>query len=137
MDRRSFLIGAVALPLYKPVARWTVCDLIELNQVLDPDTGKLRLSQWVFWDVIKGEGWRVVDWRMAYQPYYQVDRFGGWYWMRGYRVKARTYRISSTFHDIEVENRKIFNQADRRGIPIKQLEKRSDVERVALKGELA
>ncbi|MCP4712915.1 MAG: hypothetical protein GY869_30170, partial [Planctomycetes bacterium] len=95
--------------------RWTSCDIIELNKIYDQQTKEIRLMQWIFWDMVDGIE-VTVAWRMAYEPLALPAEHSGWYWMDLYRVRSRSWRMSTTTHDPEIANRSIWPADQRRGI---------------------
>ena len=101
-----------------------VVDVVEVNNVVDPGTGCVRLEQVVWWDWC---GWccryEVRDWRF-------LDR-AGWPrltesgWRNEWRddsgmvaVTASVRRETWTWYDVEVEDRRTLPEQQRRKIRI-------------------
>ena len=94
-------------------------DVIEINHVYNPETGKKTLSQVIFWEFrshYKGYGAHVVTWRRLEQvkaaPRYDHDR-RLWvllWWDDKHdvlrKVSSVSFRTTHTLYDPEIEDRK-------------------------------
>lgn len=100
--------------------------VIECNHFHDPHTGRIVLTQWIFWEenpvAEPDEMYRVLDWRMVKPGTFHLTRHGnrfrlllrdGKHWRT---IDAPVHRETWTLTDPEVEDRKRWSKDKRRGL---------------------
>ena len=115
-----FVLTAI-LPHEPPTVREQV-DLLELNHVQCPQTGRETLTQVIYWRWHEGNSRNhVTAWRMAKLP----ELFGrdGREWTESREdgpvrriIRAKQFRETWTFHDPEIEDRQLLPADQRRGL---------------------
>lgn len=101
-------------------------DVVEINHVIELQTGCIRLEQVVFWSWCGAcERYEVRDWRLLDKAGWPVLTQAGWLsrWQEDnsrFAVLARVRRETWTGYDVEIEDRRCVPTERRRKIgPIK------------------
>ncbi len=115
----TFALLFLAMPPKGPILI-DRCDLIEVNHVYDPSSGRQILSQFIFWDWIPSQRrFRVVDWRMLPADFVLQREDLGWLllWHDGgdfRKCSSHSFLESYTPIDIELAERRVWPQNKRR-----------------------